>query len=103
MSADNLSAAGVVEAFGEQWRASDLPAVMPEPGLIGNRDTSGGSEWVELTLIAVYDEHQHRGYASRAMRILTSLCHANAMTIKLVVRQVLETELAPGCPATLVI
>jgi len=60
-----LSPAGIVEAFGDLWLQSELPRVMPPLGLLEN----GGV--VELNLIGVFDEHQGRGYASRALKTLT--------------------------------
>ena len=92
-----LSADGIVEAFGDQWRRSDLSRVMPEPVVIANRDPRDWQgQWVELTLIAVYDEHQDKGYASRALEMLTALCDANSMTIKLVANPMHSTQSA-GC------
>ncbi len=88
-----LSADAIVEQFSEQWTRSDLPQVMPEPGLVAN------GPLVELTTIGVYEKHQGQGYAKRALRILTTLCDANAITIKLIARP-LESIL-PGCPTTL--
>jgi ribosomal protein S18 acetylase RimI-like enzyme len=89
-----LSPAGIVEEFCERWIRSDLRHVMPEPGVLPN------GPLVELTSIGVHKKHQRHGYASRALRMLTALCDANAMTIKLVARP-LEDDLLPGCPATL--
>ena len=67
---------------------------MPEPMLIDN------GHRVELTLISVFGPHQQRGYASRALRMLTALCDTNGVTIELVARRLgasLE-KFAPGCP-----
>jgi hypothetical protein len=89
-----LSPAAIVEEFGEQWNRSDLRRVMPEPGVVPN------GPLVELTSIGVHKKHQDQGYANQALRMLTALCDANAMTIKLVARP-LESNLLPGCPATL--
>jgi hypothetical protein len=89
-----LSPAGIVEEFGEQWSRSDLRDVMPEPGVVPN------DPFVELTSIGVYEKHQGQGYATRALKMLTALCDANATTIKLVARP-LESNILPGCPATL--
>jgi ribosomal protein S18 acetylase RimI-like enzyme len=89
-----LSPAAIVEEFGEQWIRSDLRHVMPEPGVVPN------GPLVELTSIGVHGKHQGQGYANQALRMLTALCDANAMTIKLVARP-LESNLLPGCPATL--
>jgi ribosomal protein S18 acetylase RimI-like enzyme len=89
-----LSPDGIVEEFGEQWRQSDLPAVMPEPGVVAN------GPLVELNSIGVHKKHQGKGCASRALTMLTVLCDANAMAIKLIARP-LDSDLLPGCPATL--
>jgi ribosomal protein S18 acetylase RimI-like enzyme len=89
-----LSPAGIVEEFGERWNRSDLRNVMPGPGAVSN------DHWVELNSIGVYEKHQRQGYATRALRMLTALCDANAMTIKLVARP-LESNISPGCPAML--
>ena len=93
---DTLSPDGVVEEFLEQWRNSDLRDKMPEPMLVANGPV------VELTLIAVYEQHQNKGYATRALEMLTALCDANRVTIQLVARSPgpeLE-RYAPGCPAS---
>jgi ribosomal protein S18 acetylase RimI-like enzyme len=89
-----LSPDAIVEEFGEQWHGSDLPTVMPEPGMVAN------GPLVELNSIGVYEKHQGNGYASRALTMLTTLCDANAMPIKLIARP-LDSNLLPGCPATL--
>ena len=89
-----LSPDAIVEDFGEQWHRSNLPAVMPEPGVVAN------GTLIELTSIGVYQKHQGNGYASRALTMLTALCDANGMTIKLIARP-LDSDLLPGCPATL--
>jgi ribosomal protein S18 acetylase RimI-like enzyme len=89
-----LSPAAIVEEFGEQWNRCDLRDVMPEPGVVPN------GPLVELTSIGVHEKSQRQGYASRALRMLTALCDANEMTIKLVARP-LGSNLLPGCPATL--
>jgi hypothetical protein len=89
-----LSPAAIVEEFGEQWIRSDLRHLMPEPGVVPN------GPLVELTSIGVPEKHQGRGYASRALIMLTVLCDANAMSIELVARP-LESDLLPGCPAAL--
>jgi hypothetical protein len=89
-----LSPDAIVEEFREQWIRSDLPDVMPEPGVVPN------GPLVELTSIGMYEKHQGQGYARQALRRLTVLCDANAMTIKLIARP-LESDLLPGCPATL--
>jgi ribosomal protein S18 acetylase RimI-like enzyme len=89
-----LSPDAIVEEFGEQWHRSDLPAVMPEPGVVAN------GPLVELNSIGVHEKHQCNGYASRALTMLTVLCDANAMTIKLIARP-LDSDILPGCPATL--
>ena len=89
-----LSPDAIVEEFGDQWHRSDLPAVMPEPGMVAN------GPLIELNSIGVYEKHQGNGYASRALTILTVLCDANAMTIKLIARPLLS-DLLPGYPATL--
>ena len=52
---------------------------MPEPGLIDN------GPLIELNSIGVYEVHQGKGYASRALRMLTTICDVNALTIKLLV------------------
>jgi GNAT superfamily N-acetyltransferase len=67
---------------------------MPEPMLVPDGNV------VELTLIAVYAEHQHKGYASRALKMLTTLCDQNGITITLTSRGLDEAALsavAPGC------
>jgi ribosomal protein S18 acetylase RimI-like enzyme len=89
-----LSPTAIVEEFGEQWNRSDLRDVMPEPGVVPN------GPLVELISIGVHGKSQGQGYASRALKMLTALCDANAMTIKLVARP-LGSNLLPGCPATL--
>jgi ribosomal protein S18 acetylase RimI-like enzyme len=88
-----LSPAAIVEEFGEQWTRSDLRHVMPEPVVVPT------GPLVELTSIGVHEKHQGQRFASRALSMLTELCDANAMTIKLVARP-LEDNLLPGCPAT---
>ncbi len=89
-----LSAAAVVEEFIDQWHRSDLVDKMPEPMVTDNQGV------VELTAIAVYEAHQDKGYASRALRMLTALCDANGVTMKLVVRPLdPQLGLTPGCPA----
>jgi GNAT superfamily N-acetyltransferase len=57
---------------------------------------------VELTAIGVYGRHQHKGYASRALRMLTALCDENGIAISLIARP-LPPDLShmPGCPAKL--
>jgi hypothetical protein len=80
LSMDKLSAAGVVEEFLTQWNSSDLPDKMPEPMLIDN------GPQVELNAIGVYGPHQHLGYASRALRMLTPLCDENGVAITLIAR-----------------
>jgi ribosomal protein S18 acetylase RimI-like enzyme len=95
---DRLSPDGVVEEFQERWRSSDLRDKMHEPMVVANGSV------VELTLIAVYRRHQRKGYATRAMEMLTTLCDENGITIRLVARQMNDSSLssfAPGCPATL--
>ncbi len=67
---------------------------MREPQVVAN------GPYVELTSIGVYEKYQHQGHATRALRMLTALCDANAATIKLIARP-LEFEILPGCPATL--
>jgi ribosomal protein S18 acetylase RimI-like enzyme len=89
-----LSPDAIVGDFIEQWRRSDLPHVMPEPQVVAN------GPYVELISIGVHEKHQGQGYATRALRMLTALCDANTMTIKLIARP-LEFNLLPGCPATL--
>jgi ribosomal protein S18 acetylase RimI-like enzyme len=89
-----LSPDAIVEEFLEQWSRSRLRDVMPEPGVVPN------GPLVELTSIGVHQKHQGQGYARQALRMLTVLCDANAMTIKLITRP-LESDLLPGCPATL--
>ena len=89
-----LSPAAIVEEFGEQWIRSNLRHVMPQPGVVPN------GPLVELTSIGVHEKHQGQGYASRALRMLTTLCDENAMTIKLIARPI-ESDRLPGCPATL--
>jgi ribosomal protein S18 acetylase RimI-like enzyme len=89
-----LSPDGIVEAFLDQWRRTDLPSVMPEPQVVANRG------YVELTSMGVYGEYQRRGHGPRALTMLTDLCDANALPIKLVARA-LENDLLRGCPATL--
>lgn len=87
-----LSAARVVEEFRELWRSSDLQDKMPEPGLFVN------GPLVELNSIGVYGPHQGRHYGSRALRMLTTLCDANGVTITLIARP-LDARLL-DCPAT---
>jgi hypothetical protein len=89
-----LSPDSIVEEFGEQWARSDLRDVMPEPQVVAN------GPLVELTSIGVHEKHQGQSYARRAPRMLTELCDANAMTIKLIARP-LGSNLLPGCSATL--
>jgi GNAT superfamily N-acetyltransferase len=89
-----LSPDAIVEEFGEEWTRSDLLHVMPKPQVVAN------GPLVELTSIGVHEKHQRQGYASRALRMLTTLCDENAMTIELIARP-LESDLLPGCPATL--
>ena len=94
---DNLSPDGIVDEFQERWKRSELVEKMPEPILVAN------GPLVELTLIAVYEAHQHKGYATRALRMLTALCDKNGVTITLTARR-LDTgalsHFAPGCPPT---
>lgn len=93
-----LSAAGVVEEFGEQWRRSSLSRKMPEPMIVAN------GLRVELMLIAVYERYQNQGLASHALQILTTLCDANRVAVELVARRLDPASLAtfaPGCPAAL--
>lgn len=69
---------------------------MHEPMVVANGSV------VELTLIAVYRRHQRKGYAARALEMLTTLCDENGITIRLVARQMNDSSLssfAPGCPA----
>jgi hypothetical protein len=97
-TADKLSPDGVVDEFQERWRRSDLRDKMPEPMLVANGPV------VELTLVAVYGPHQHKGYATQALRMITVLCDENAVTIRLTARQLDPGPLshfAPGCPPTL--
>jgi ribosomal protein S18 acetylase RimI-like enzyme len=68
--------------------------VMPEPGVGAN------GPLIELNSIGVHEKHQSNGYASRALTMLTAICDANGMTIKLIARP-LDSDLLPGCPATL--
>lgn len=89
-----LSANGIVEKFIVQWNASDLRDKMPEPML-----TAHGLR-VKLTAIGVYERHQRSGCATRALRMLTTLCDENGVTIELIARP-LGLNLIPGCPATL--
>ena len=89
-----LSPDAIVEEFLSQWSRSYLRDVMPEPELVAN------GLLVELSSIGVYGTHQGQGYASHALRMLTALCDANAMTIMLVASP-LESDLLPGCPAML--
>jgi hypothetical protein len=89
-----LSSAAVVEEFVDQWRNSDLRGKMPEPMAIDNRGV------VELTVIAVFDQFQRQGCASRAIKMLTALCDCNGLTIALVARP-LPPEVTPGCAASL--
>lgn len=89
-----LSAAAVVEEFIDQWHRSDLRDKMREPMATDNLGV------VELTAIAVYGPHQGKGYAGRAMRMLTALCDTNGLTIKLIARP-LPLNIVPGCPASL--
>jgi len=93
---DALSPAGIVEEFLERWRNSDLPEKMPEPQVVPN------GQRVELILIAAYEPHQRKGYASRALRLLTALCDENGVTIELVARS-MGPDLCPiaGCPPSL--
>jgi GNAT superfamily N-acetyltransferase len=93
---DTLSPDGIVEEFLDRWGNSDLPETMPEPTVVANGPV------VELTLIAVYGPHQGRGYASRALQMLTALCDENRVTLSLVARPMgPELSLTPGCPARL--
>jgi len=89
-----LSAAAVVEEFIDQWHRSDLRDKMREPMATDNPGV------VELTAIAVYGPHQGKGYAGRAMRMLTALCDTNGLTIKLIARP-LPLNIVPGRPASL--
>lgn len=66
-----LSPDGVVEEFQERWRTSDLRDKMPEPMVVANGPV------VELTLIAVRGGHQRKGYATRTLEMLTTLCDEN--------------------------
>jgi GNAT superfamily N-acetyltransferase len=91
-----LSADGVVEEFGDRWRASDLTDKMPKPELSATRDK------VELSAIGTYERYQGNGYATRALKMLIDLCDENGVEIMLVPRA-LDPNLGvtPGCPATL--
>jgi len=92
---DRLSPDGVIEEFLERWGKSDLPEKMPEPLMVAN-----GSA-VELNLVAVRQGHQGKGYASRALRLLTALCDENGVTLMLVARPMdAGLGFAPDCPAT---
>jgi GNAT superfamily N-acetyltransferase len=86
-----LSPDGVVEEFLDQWGNSDLRGKMQEPQVIANGPV------VELTLIAVYELHQDKGYASRALQMLTTLGDENQVAISLVARP-MGRELS-GCAA----
>jgi hypothetical protein len=91
---DRLSPDGIVEQFLDRWSKSDLPGKMPEPMVAANGPV------VELTLIAVYEAHQGKGYASCALRMLTALCDENGVISSLVARPMgPELSLLPGCPA----
>jgi GNAT superfamily N-acetyltransferase len=92
---DTLSPTGIVEEFLELWSQSDLADKMPEPGLMPN------GEFVELNTIGILDAHQGRGYASRALCMLTDLCDAHGVPIKLVARPMgPDLPFTPGCPMT---
>jgi hypothetical protein len=88
-----LTATAIVEEFLDQWRESDLHDRMPAPRL---RDGAAGLVW--LNQIAVYYQHQRKGYADRALRMLTALCDENDVTIKLIVAPL---DSIPGCSPTL--
>ncbi len=92
---DTLTAAGVVEEFLAQWQRSDLHDKMPKPQLIESRGL------VELIAIGTYGKHQRKGYASRALRMLTDLADANGLTVELVARPLDDIPSFPGCPASL--
>ena len=71
---------------------------MPEPVVVA------GAGVVDLMLIAVPAHNQGKGYATRALQMLTALCDDNGITITLIARQMDQASLshyAPGCPATL--
>lgn len=91
----NLSPDGVVEEFQTRWSQSALTDKMPLPEVMAN------GRFVELTTLAVYGPHQRHGYAGRALRMLTSLCDANGIPMKLVARPLApELGLTKGCPAS---
>jgi len=91
-----LSPDGVVEEFEVQWVKSALIDKMPLPQIVAN------GPFVELTALAVYGPDQRQGYASRVLRMLTSLCDANGIPMKLVARPLgPELGLPHGCPASL--
>jgi len=92
MAAGNMSAATVVKEFERQFEAhSSLFAVMPRPMVAELREGA-----IELTFIGVYTEHQGKGYAGRALCILTALCDANGLTIELNARPEVA-KLFPDC------
>jgi len=91
-----LSPDGIVEEFLDRWHNSDLPEKMPEPMVVANGPV------VELTLITVYGQHQRKGYASRALQMLTGICDENRMILSLVARPIgQDCSLAPCGPAGL--
>ena len=98
LGVDRLSPDGVVEEFQERWRGSDLRDKMPEPLVVAN------GRVVELTLIAVPEPNQRKGYATQALQTLTALCDENGIAITLVARQMDQPSLshyALDCPPTL--
>lgn len=77
----------------DEWMRSDFHNKMPAPVLHENGDA------VDLTTIATFREHQGKGYACRALKLLTDLADQRSMVIHLHAFK-LPDQLT-GCPASL--
>ena len=88
-----LSPDGIVEKFEQKWNQSELPNVMPKPDVVAIGD------FVELSMICVYDQHRGCGYARQALKVLTDLCDESRVAIKLVPSR--QDSIVPGCSAGL--